>query len=207
MSDIVDFICLRIQSELDRYQKTKTIPHDLIEGTFTVDDVESCMTHMSKRHARIAKKLIKDYTETSFENLSSLKHALRIDYASTFNSLQTSSTDFMFPTVLSRYRANINPVRALYYDVREVVNRYNVENERHVWLRELITDRSFNNKLCDAIAVDIKRLERLIKRYYWAVSQMDDSIPLELFHARQMIKDFRHYYQFFTNAREWNADE
>ena len=38
--EIIDFNVLRIQSELDRYQKTKTIPHALLEGTYSINEIK-----------------------------------------------------------------------------------------------------------------------------------------------------------------------
>ena len=61
MSKIVNFTCLRIQAELDKYSKTKTIPHDLLDGLWTVDDIESCLDAMPKRYQRWGKKLLKDF--------------------------------------------------------------------------------------------------------------------------------------------------
>ena len=34
-----------------------------------------------------------------------------------------------------------------------------------------------------------------------------DGVPLEMFHAKQQLKDFRHYYQFFRGVKDWTPDE
>ena len=185
MSDVINFVCIRIQAELDKYIKTKTLPHDLLEGTYSVDDIQKCNKHFTKRQQRAAERLIADYTKNVTENFDSLKTALRKDYTNTIETLRTTSPEFMFPSVLVKYRNNINPITALYYEVRELSTRYNSH----------------------ALANDIKRLERIIKRYYWPLVKLDDNIPLELFHAKQMIKDFRHYITVFDAMQHWNPDE
>lgn len=207
MSDVIDFVCIRIQAELDKYIKTKTLPHDLLEGTYSVDDIQKCNKHFTKRQKRAAERLIADYTKNVAENFDSLKTALRKDYTNAIETLRTTSPEFMFPSVLVKYRNNINPITALYYEVRELSTRYNSHDEYHVWLLELVKDKEYKNKMIDALANDIKRLERIIKRYYWPLVKLDDNIPLELFHAKQMIKDFRHYITVFDAMQHWNPDE
>lgn len=207
MSDVIDFVCIRIQAELDKYIKTKTLPHDLLEGTYSIDDIEKCKKHFTKAQLKASDRLITDYTKNMQENANSLKIALRKDYTKTMETLRTTSPEFMFPSVLIKYRNNINPMTALYYEVRDLCARYNSDNEYHVWLLELIKDKEYKNKMIDALANDIKRLERIIKRYYWPLVKLFDTIPLELFHAKQLIKDYRHYITVFDAMQSWDPDE
>lgn len=207
MSDVVDFVLLRIQHELDKFSKSKTVPFDILEGAYSIDDIKNTYyDRLTPKYKKIADALIKDYERKMQDNLESLKIALRKDYTSTINQLETESAEFMFPSVLVKYRANINPIRALFYELREVTRSYNSENEYHAWLIGLVTDCEYNNKLVDALSIDIKRLEKIVSRYYLPLTKYTDSIPLELFHARQLIKDFRHYKNTFINVKSWDPE-
>lgn len=207
MSDLIDFKCVRIQAELDRYNKTKTIPHDLFEGTFSVQDVEDCIEGFTKKYQTIAKRFLKTYKSETSKSLSELKSALRKDYSATIKTLNTTKPEFVFPQLSQNYRPGLNPVSALYYESRELIRSYDPTSHKDVWLHGLITDHVFNNRLIDALTRDMRRLERVISRYYWPLTQLDDNIPLELFHARQMTKDFKHYYTFFTTVKHWDPEE
>lgn len=208
MNDVVDFVLLRIQHELDKYQKTKTVPFDLLEGAYSINEIKNDYYNiLNSKYKKIADRLIADYEKKIKENLNSLKNALRKDYTSTINQLETESADFKFPGVLVKYRANINPVRALFYEARETIRSYNLENEYHSWLIGLLTDYEYNNKIVDALSIDIRRLEKIVSRYYLPLTQYTDSIPLELFHARQLIKDFRHYKTTFIGIKNWDPEE
>lgn len=207
MSDVVDFVLLRIQHELDKYKKFKTVPFDLLEGAYSIDEIKNgYYDKLSDRYKKIADALITDYEKKIHENLDSLKRALRKDYTSTMRLLETESSEFKFPSVLVKYRTDINPVRALFYETREILRSYNLENEYQVWLIGLLTDHEYNNKIIDALSIDIKRLEKIVSRYYLPLTQYTDSIPLELFHARQLIKDFRHYKNTFITVRSWDPE-
>lgn len=208
MHEVVDFVLLRIQHELDKYKKSKTIPFDLLEGAYSIDDIKhEYYDKLNLKYQKIADVLIKDYEQKISDNLESLKIALRKDYTSTINQLESESRDFKFPSVLVKYRPNINPIRALFYELREITRSYNIENEYHSWLLGLIQDREYNNKIVDALSVDIKRLEKIVSRYYLPLTKYTDKIPLELFHARQLIKDFRHYRNTFIGLKSWDPEE
>jgi hypothetical protein len=208
MDDVVDFVLLRIQHELEKYRKTKTLPFDLLEGAYSIDDIkQGYYKKLNPKYKKIADALIKDYEKKIRNNLDSLKLALRKDYVSTMSQLETESSDFKFPSVLSKYRPSINPVKALFYEIRELTRTYNIDSEYHIWLLSLLQDAEYNNKIVDALSIDIKRLEKIVSRYYLPMTNYTDSIPLELFHARQLIKDFRHYKNTFITLKSWNPED
>lgn len=207
MNDVVDFVLLRIQHELDKYKKSKTVPFDLLEGAYSIDEIKNgYYDKLDVKYQKIADALITDYEKKISNNVDSLKIALRKDYTSTIDQLETESATFKFPSVLIKYRPNINPVRALFYEIREITRSYNLENEYHAWLLGLIQDQEYNNKIIDALSIDIKRLEKIVSRYYLPLTQYTDKIPLELFHARQLIKDFRHYKNTFISLKSWDPE-
>ena len=68
-----------------------------------------------------------------------------------------------------------------------------------------MTDFAYNNIILDALTKDIKTLERIVKRYYYPITKTEN-VPLELFHAKLMIKDFRYYYTVFEDIRTWEPE-
>ena len=203
--EIIDFNVLRIQSELDRFERTTTLPHSLLEGTYSIDEIANLyLDKLDPKYQKIAKKLHKEYYGHLKDNVANMRSALKRDYASVLNNLNTTHDSFWFRDVMNLYRPTMNPVRALYYQTREVTRRYNPEDPHHYWLKDLITDREFNNILLDALSRDIKKLERIIKRYYLPLTEVSQDVPLELFHAKQQLKDFRAYYLFFDSTKNWD---
>ena len=206
MKDIISFKCVSLQGELERYRKSKIIPHDLIEGTYSIDDINDCMCHFDAKNQYIAHRLIKAYTNNMAKHLDDIKLELRSEYSVVMSKLETLDTKFQFPTVLGRYRADINPVTALYYEARELVRSFDPHKDRHEWLLGLLQDREFNNQLVDALSKDIIRLDRIVSRYYWPMHKLSTDIPLELFHSRQITTDFKHYITMFTSILEWEPN-
>jgi len=205
--EVIDFVVLRIQNELDKYNRTKTIPHTILDGTYDIEEINNVyFEQLSKRYQNIAQKLITEYYAQIEKNLESLKKALRKEYSKTISNLSTEHDSFKFRHINTKYRNTINPVRALYYEARELVRRNNPESDYHIWLKNLLTDKNFNNIILDALLKDIKKLERIVKRYYFPIVKKTNGIPLELVHAKTTIKDFRHYYTFFEGIKHWDEE-
>jgi len=206
--EIIDFVILRITTELDKFQRQKTIPHTLLEGAIEIDEIKDVYYEkLSPKYQKIFNRLVKEYHQNIGKNIESLKTAMKKDYARVVNNMSTEHESFRFKEVMNSYRPGINPVRALYYQSRDVTRRYNPENPFHYWLIDLVEDTEFNNIILDALAKDVRKLERIIKRYYFPLVNHGDGIPLELFHAKQQLKDFKHYYLFFRGVKEFRPDE
>jgi len=206
--EIIDFVILRITTELDKFQRTKTIPHTLLEGAIEIDEIQEIYYEkLSPKYQKIFTRLFKEYRQKIGENIDSLKKAMKNDYARVMKNMSTEHESFYFKEIMNSYRPGMNPIRALYYESREVIRRYNSENPYHYWLADLITDKEFNNIVLDALGADTKKLERIIKRYYFPLVEHNEGVPLEMFHAKQQLKDFRHYYMFFRRLKEWTPDE
>lgn len=206
--EIIDFVILRITTELDKFQRQKTIPHTLLEGAIEIDEIKDVYYEkLSPKYQKIFNRLLKEYHQNIGKNIESLKKAMKKDYARVVNNMSTEHESFRFKEVMNSYRPGMNPVRALYYQTRDVTRRYNPENPFHYWLIDLVEDTEFNNIILDALAKDVRKLERIIKRYYFPLVNHGDGIPLELFHAKQQLKDFKHYYLFFRGIKQFHPDE
>ena len=62
--EIIDLVVLRIQSDLDIFQRTKTIPHTILEGTYDIEEIKNVYyDDLSAKHKKIADRLYKEYYE------------------------------------------------------------------------------------------------------------------------------------------------
>jgi hypothetical protein len=198
--EVINFEVLRIQSELDNYSRTETLPHLLLNGAYDLDEIfNAYYNKLTPKHKLIADHLKSNYATTLTNCITSLRIALKKEYVAVMNDLSSEHESFIFDHVMNKYRPGINPLRALYYEIREVKRNFSRENDYHVWLVELLTDKGFRNILEDAMRKDISRLEKIIARYYLPIVKNSTDIPLELFHAKQTISDFRHYAATFRD--------
>lgn len=205
--EIINFVILRITAELDKFQRTKTIPHTLLEGAIEIGDIkDTYYDELSPKYQKIFKKLLKEYHQNIGENIESLKLAMKKDYARVIKNMSTEHDSFRFKEIMNSYRPGVNPIRAMYYQTREITRKYNPEHPYHYWLMDLVTDKEYNNIILDALGKDVAKLEQIIKRYFFPLTENAKGVPLEMFHAKQQLKDFRHYYLFFRGMKDWEED-
>ena len=198
--EVINFEILRIESELDKYNETGVLPLIILDGVYSLNDI--CTVHydnLSKKHQKIADDLKSNYHTSLTKCVTSLRLSLKKEYAYVMNNLVTNHESFRFRSVMKKYRSQINPVKALYYELREVRRRYSSENEHHVWLVDLLADKHYKNIIIDSLEKDIKRLERVVRQFYIPIVKNSSSVPLELFHAKQTINDFKHFHQTFSD--------
>lgn len=206
--EVIDFAVLRIQSELEVFEKTNTIPHSILDGTWDLLEIrDHYYTKLSPEYQKIADKIFVEYTENLDKNFETLKVSLRKEYGALMSTLATEHKSFMFEKILIKYRKGFNPIKSLYYEAREIRRRFNAENEHHLWLYELLTDKTYNTIIIDALEKDVKRIERILKRYHYPFVKHGSGIPLELFHAKQLQKDFKYFWRYFSNMDQWQLDE
>jgi hypothetical protein len=198
--EVINFEILRIESELEKYDETGILPLIILDGVYSLEDI--CTIHydnLSKKHQKIADDLKSNYHTSLTKCVTSLRLSLKKEYAYVMNNLATSHESFRFRSVMKKYRSQINPIKALYYELREVRRRYSSENEHHVWLVDLLADKHYKNIIIDSLEKDIKRLERVVRQFYIPIVKNSVSVPLELFHAKQTINDFKHFHQTFSD--------
>ena len=112
--EVINFEILRIQSELDKYQTTKSLPHIILDGIYSLEDIlEVYYEQLSDKHKKIADDLKVNYTQTVEKCITSLRLSLKKEYTYTMQNLTTEHESFIFKAILNKDRHGINPVRAL----------------------------------------------------------------------------------------------
>lgn len=202
MNKIINFDLVRIQSDLDRYSQGLANVENISKRS-----VESIKTEyyekLTKEYQVIADSLLDDYHK--FLNLSKedIMASLKDEYLNLLFSSQTHHDEFQIPKVLQHYRQGINPVQALYYEIKHLhalVRDGVTLQASDTWLLNLFCEASFYAKLMTALETDIVKLKSIIVKYYHALDK-SDQIPVELFHAKQRIEEFSECCAFFRKVK------
>ena len=76
--EIIDFVVLRITTELDKFERTTTIPHTLLEGAIEIGEIkEVYYEKLSPKYQKIFDKLLKEYHHRIGDNIESLKKEIK----------------------------------------------------------------------------------------------------------------------------------
>jgi len=206
--EVIDFEVLRIQNELDYFQSTGLLPHIFLDGRHTIDEILALhYVKLSANHQEIADSLNKNYDSVVSKTISDMKVSLNVEYTHIMGNLASEHKSFRFDFIEEKYRPGLNPLRALYYEVREVSRKYNPENPDHRWIVDIFTDIVYKKIVIDALSKDIRKLEKLVKKFYRPLRLHSKSISLEMFHVKQMISDFTHYREIFLQLDIEGFDE
>lgn len=190
MSNVVKLVCLKVRSALLEFQKTKSVPKLMINGDITLSDISSCMSNFNDDEIIQLKKMQGLYKNYCITNKKRFKANLRAEYADAIINFKTRDPDFIFEDIMSAYRKDINPVSALCNELNRMSKSYDPDNLYHQWLIDLVTGKEMNKKLYNALKTDIFVLDNILNKYNLLFSVDSSQIPLELFHAKQKIKEF-----------------
>ena len=119
--DIINFDAIKLTTELNKYNRHKAIPNTFFDGTYTILDVRELYHSLSKKAKRIADDLIEQYNVDVKQSEEGLYKSFLNEYKAYLRNQHTRQEKWMYPPVMKKYRANINPVRAsnkeLLYDI------------------------------------------------------------------------------------------
>jgi len=206
--EVIDFEILRIQNELEYFQRTNSLPHIFLDGRHSIDELHNLhYVKLSASHQELADLLKKDYDGIVRNTMDEMKSKLSREYLHLMNNLASEHKSFRFVFIEEKYRPGLNPLRALYYEVREVSRRYNPEHPDHRWIVDILTDGTYKRIVIDALNKDIRKLEKLVKTFYRPLLMHTKSVPLELFHVKQMLSDFVLYRETFMQFDISGIDE
>ena len=91
-------------------------------------------------------KYLKNNTELDLQ----LRYDIEDSYYITSSNLLTKNDIYSFPNIMSKYREDINPVRALYFEIAEINISFNLKDidndyvknqfKNDIWFKKLMTD-------------------------------------------------------------------
>lgn len=128
--------------------------------------VEYLKRDMNMTEARLVDIVIAKVKEESKKALSASSQRINILAISVLENLSTESSEFAIEEIKKRYRESINPVKALYYDLQEIMFLYDgkPKNKHHQFLiNRFHTTESFE-KIIVAVDRDIDDLAECKQR-------------------------------------------
>ena len=187
MKGIINFNKTRLLLELEEYKVTGNIPPYFLEGVFKqeFDDSRAALVHWRAElsdagYAKQFDEIEKFIINNEVDNYTEEKEKFDLEFSIVMKRLKTNKSDFKFPTVLYKYRPGINPVRAIYFDLKAMEVLYDKENKNHRWLLSLFEDKKWYKKLLNAIHTDIISVENLINKnkLRWTDMNFFDSLKM-----------------------------
>ena len=159
--------------------------------------------------ARLIDIVIAKVKEDSKKLLTSSSQRINILAVSVLENLATESADFTIDEIMTRYRESINPVKALYYDLQEIMFLYDgkPKNKHHQFLIRRFSKLESFEKIIDAVDKDIKDLNECKQRVNKL--KIDHNYPNTSEHLKKIVDLHNEMIQWktlFEAFPEWIED-
>ena len=128
--------------------------------------VEYLKRDLDVTEARLVDIVVAKVKEESKKALSASSQRINILAISVLENLSTESSEFATEEIMNRYRESINPVKALYYDLQEIMFLYDgkPKNKHHQFLINKFKDIESFEKIIVAIDRDLSDLSECKQR-------------------------------------------
>ena len=171
--------------------------------------IEFLKRELDSASARLIDIVIAKVKEESKKVLTSSSQRINILAISVLENLATESSEFSIEEIMKRYRETINPVKALYYDLQEIMFLYDgkPKNKHHQFLIRRFYKLEAFEKTLEAIDKDIKDLSECKHRINKL--KMDHNYPNTSEHLKKIVDLHNEMIQWktlFEAFPEWIED-
>ena len=207
MTDIIDFRLVRFESLLIKFAKTNEIPNDFLDGTMDLEYLSNKYKNvLSEYHSKIVSKLKRLLTSKIKKSAKHVLVAFMEEYYYFYTNQCTKEDQWYHNIVMSKYRKNLNPIRALYYELLSIMSAYNPENEAHQFVVDLFLDPEWRNSIINCINKDIKTIDKIISTYHYPLEKIGEK-PFEFLYLVELKKDLVSARSVFRSMEHWSPDE
>ena len=128
--------------------------------------IEYLKRGLNNTESRLVDIVIAKVKEESKKALSASSQRINILAISVLENLATEGSEFAIEEIMKRYRESINPVKALYYDLQEIMFLYDGQpkNKHHLFLINKFKDIESFEKIIVAVDRDLADLNECKQR-------------------------------------------
>ena len=207
MSDIIDFKKIRLENLLIKFAKSNEIPHEFIDGRMNPDTLHIAYKDLlSEYHLKLLNKVRRILTSRLRKSQENVYESFMEEYLYFYKHQCTKEDKWVYPIVSSKYRDNLNPIRALYYELLNIMNSYNPESEVHTFVLDLFTDAEWRNTIINCVAKDVRSIDKITSTYHYPLEKIGEK-PFEFFYLLELKKDLNTAKSVFRSMAHWSPDE
>ncbi len=207
MSDIIDFRLVRFESLLIKFAKTNEIPNQLLDGTMDLEYLSiKYKNNLSEYHSKIVSKLKRLLTSRIKKSAKNVLVTFMEEYYYFYTNQCTKEMKWHHEEVMSKYRKNLNPIRALYYETLNIMSAYNPQSEVHQFVVDLFSDAEWRNAIITCITKDIRVIDKITSTYHYPLEQIGEK-PFEFLYLVELKKDLVSARGVFRSMEHWSPDE
>lgn len=195
MSNVIDLETYIFKTDLKKFESAGIISENITQNISLISVHGSTTTR--KSYEQTLQEFRNDQVLIINENFFSIKESL-------LANLKTKNSNFMFPSVLCRYRRGINPVKALYLSLQETILKYDSENDFHNWVLSIFEDDVVYELLLNSVREDMLDMELICIDYDRA--EYSTEVSMGIIEIAKMHHEYSAYLDTFSTVRQWKKD-
>jgi len=200
MSKVYHINQVRMIKDLKEFVKNRTVSNFIIQylnkNNITKKKFYEFCDGMSRKEMKDLYSILVDAYYKHSNNNTEIDLQLRYDiedaYYVVVNNLMTRNISFAVKSVMKKYRKDINPVRALYFEILEININYNSGDYDHEQIKEKFKNEKWYRELFKAVETDISNLSNIEEKFNKLKKKYKFfTLPISYYHTQEMLKDMR----------------
>jgi len=216
LSRIINFNQAKIAHAFEQFAKDSVITDNILENIVPhfhfQSDINDVLNEYSDRDRKRYFEILQDMKNavkqmTSEDNMS-VRFSLEDEYFDLLQNLETNNTKYKIPSILIKYRKDINPIRALKFELQEIMSMYEVEDDYHLWLIDQYKNEDRVYEIINAVKNDMIKIAEMQKKYLYAKKKHSYFVlPMSYYHCIEMETDMKSWIKTLQEFLVWSTQD
>ncbi len=216
MSRIINFNQAKIAHSFEQFSKDGVVTDDILENInekfHFQSDIDDVLTEYSDKDRKKFYKILLDIKDavkqmTSEENMD-IRFKLEDEYFHLLQNLESNNSKYKIPSILIKYRKDINPIRALKFELEEIMSMYSIEDDYHLWLVKEFKNDEKINEIIFCVKNDIIKIVEMQKKFKKAKKKYSYFVlPMSYYHCLEMETDMISWIKTLQEFLVWSTQD
>lgn len=216
MSRIINFNQAKIAHSFEQFAKDGVITDDILENIDSKfhfqSDIDDVLEEYSDKDKKKFFNILLEIKEavkqmTSQENMD-IRFELEDEYFNLIQNLETNNAKYKIPSILIKYRKDINPIRALKFELQEIMSMYTVEDDYHLWLIKEFKKEEKIKEIMFCVKNDIIKIIEMQKKFKNAKKKYSYFVlPMSYYHCIEMETDMVKWIKTLQEFLVWSTQD
>ena len=216
MSRIINFEQAKIAHVFEQFSKDGVITDNILENInphfhfqSDIDDVLDEYSDIDrKRYYKILLEIKDAVKQMTSEDNMNIRFELEDEYFNLLQNLKTNDSKYKIPSILIKYRKDINPIRALRFELQEIMSMWEVEDDYHIWIIKQFKNKSKINEIITDVKDDMIKIVEMQKKYLMAKRKHSYFVlPMSYYHCVEIETDMKSWIKTLQEFLVWATQD
>ena len=115
---------------------------------------------------------------------------------------------YKIPSILIKYRKDINPIRALKFELTEIMSMWEIEDDYHKWIISQFKNKDRVNEIITDIKNDMIKIVEMQKKYLKAKKEYSYFVlPMSYYHCIEIESDMKTWIKTLQEFLVWTTQD